>query len=136
MSLRSCDALSGDTAGRGWRGASGRGAAVMTRAGRVPGNGMTGDPLGSVMTCWSFARRGTHLKRAIEPSRDDGYADLALHRGLVHRAEDDLRVVTDRVVNDFVDLMNFAQRKVGAASDVDEHARRAGDTDVVEQAAN
>ncbi len=71
----------------------------------------------------------------VEAGRDDGDANLALHRRLVHGAEDDLGVVTDGVVNDLVDLVDFAEREVRAAGDVDEHARRAGDADVVEQRA-
>ena len=72
------------------------------------------------------------LQRLVESGRDHGDPDLPLHSGLMHGAEDNLRVVADRVVNDLVDLMHFAQREIGAARDVHEHTHRAGNADVVE----
>ena len=58
-----------------------------------------------------------------------------MHRGIVHRTEDDLGFVTRGVVNRLADLRHFTERQVLAARDVDEHARRTGDRDVVEQRA-
>src|SRR6185312_836699 len=51
---------------------------------------------------------GARLQRAIEAGRDDGDAKLALHRRLVHGAENDFGVVAHRVVHDLVDLVDFA----------------------------
>jgi hypothetical protein len=48
------------------------------------------------------------LHRLVEAGRDDGNANLALHSRLVHGTEDDLGVVTDGVVNDLVNLVDFA----------------------------
>src|SRR5581483_835025 len=70
---------------------------------------------------------------AVEARGDDRHADFTLHGRLMHGAEDDLGIVADGVVDDLVDLMHFAEGQIRAAGDVDEHAGRAGDRDVVEQ---
>jgi hypothetical protein len=44
----------------------------------------------------------------VEAGGDNSDTDFALHRWLVHRAEDDLGVFPDGVVDDFVDLVDFA----------------------------
>ena len=55
---------------------------------------------------------GAGRQRAVEAGRDHGDADLALHRRLVHRAEDDLGVVAHGVVDDLGDLVHLAERQV------------------------
>src|SRR5881398_3559444 len=69
----------------------------------------------------------------VEPGRNHGDADLAVHRRIVHGPEDDLGLLTRRVLDDVGDLGDLAERQVLAAGDVDQYARRAGDRDVVEQ---
>ena len=58
-----------------------------------------------------------------------------MHRGIVHGAEDNLGFVARGVVNRFADLRDLTERQVFTAGDVDQHACRAGDRDVVEQRA-
>jgi hypothetical protein len=53
----------------------------------------------------------------------------------VDGAEDDLGIVANGIMDDLVDLMNFAKGEVRAARNVDEDTRRARDRDVVEQRA-
>ena len=85
---------------------------------------MTGAPLGATTADVVVRRRDeARLHGLVEAGRDDGDANLTLHRRLVHGAEDDLGVVADGVVDDLVDLVHFAEREVGAARDVHEHAR-------------
>ena len=42
----------------------------------------------------------------------------------MNRTEDDLGVVSHRFVDNLVDLMHFAEREVGAAGDIHQHAGR------------
>jgi len=72
---------------------------------------------------------------AVEAGRDDRNPDLALHRRLMHSAEDDFCVLTHGVVDDFVDLVHFPEGQIGAAGDVDEDAGCSRHGDVVEEGA-
>ena len=60
---------------------------------------------------------------AVEAGRDDRDPDLALHRGVVAGAEDDLGVLAHGVVDDLVDLGRLTEGQVVAADDVDQDAR-------------
>ena len=52
-----------------------------------------------------------------------------------HGAEDDVRVLVRRLLDQRRGLVDLVQRQVGAAGDVDQHAARAVDRDVLEQRA-
>ncbi len=77
---------------------------------RWAGNGSTG--VVGIPRAGCCVRRRAAVTRAVETGRDHRDADLALHRRLVHGAEDDLGVVARGVVDDLVDLVHFAQREV------------------------
>jgi hypothetical protein len=79
--------------------------------------------------------RGTTGDAAIKTGRNDRNANLTVHRGLVNCTENDLGFLAHGFVNYLVDLMDFTEREILAARDVDEYAGRAGDRDVVEQRA-
>src|SRR6185437_11298038 len=80
-----------------------------------------------------YGLRGRTCKSAIKTGRNDRNANLTVHRGLMNCTENDLGFLAHGFVNYLVDLVNFAEREILAARNVDEYARSAGDRDVVEQ---
>src|SRR5207237_7388276 len=78
-------------------------------------------------------RSGGLRLRPVEAGSDHSHPNFSLHRRLVYRAKDDLGVFAHRIVDDLVDLVDFAEGEVGAAGDVDQNASRSGDGDVVER---
>ena len=82
-------------------------------------------------------RRSAAARRhaAVEAGRDHRDLHLAFQLRIDDRAEDDVRVLVRRFLDDRRRLAHFDQRQVRTAGDVDDHAARALDRRVLEQRA-
>src|SRR6266545_707928 len=117
MSLRSCDPLLRSPPccrGRAASGVAGR-AIVPVRRGRLPGKGITGEPLAMTGGC--------SCDGVLVPCCSARSNPVAM---TVTR-------ISPCIADDFVDLMDLTQREISAARDVHEHTGGAGDADVIEQ---
>ena len=74
-------------------------------------------------------------RRPFETGRDDRDLDLPVHARIDDGAEDDVRFLVRRFLDDGRRLAHLDQRQVVTAGDVDDDAARAGDRCVLEQRA-
>ena len=73
------------------------------------------------------ARVEKALRGRVEAGGDHGHLHFVLHLRIDDRAEDDVRFFVGRLLNDRSRFMNFEQRHVRAAGDVDQDALRSFD---------
>jgi len=77
-----------------------------------------------------------HLDRllaGVDAGRHDRHAHHAVHRFIKRRAHDDVRVGVDFLADAVGRFVQFEQRQVGTAGDVDEHALGPAQADLVQQ---
>ena len=74
-------------------------------------------------------------RRAAQPGRDHRHAQAVLHRVVDHRADDHHRVLGGELLDRVHHLVVLLHLEPGRRGDVDQHAARAGEVDVLEQRA-